>query len=77
MKNKVLLLVVKYFNIKGFMSEMVCEVLDEALDKVVKDTANPYDDMAKASLWPLLEGEAKKVIEDKLDLSKLLKLDEA
>lgn len=76
MKNKLLKLVVKYFNIKGFMSEMVTEVMDEALTKVVADTANPYDDMAKASLWPLLEKEAVKVIEEKMDLVKVFKLDE-
>ena len=77
MKNKVLKLVVKHFNIKGFMLEMVADVLDEALDKVVADTKNPYDDMAKASLYPLIEAELLKVIEDKLDLEKIFKLDEA
>jgi len=75
MKNKVLALVVKYFNIKGFMSEMISEVIDEALDKVVADSANPYDNMAKASLWPLLEKEALKVVEEKMDLTKILKVE--
>jgi len=76
MKNKVLKLVVKYFNIKGFITEIITEVVDEALDKVVAGTKNPLDDMAKAALWPVLEEEAKKVVEEKLDLEKLFKLDE-
>jgi hypothetical protein len=76
MKNKILSIVVKHFNIKGFMSEMITEVLDEALDNVVKGTKNPMDDMAKAALWPVLEEEAKKLIEEKLDLAKIFKLEE-
>ena len=77
MKNKILMMVVKYFNIKGFMSEMITEVMDEALEKVVVGTANPLDNMAKAALWPVLEVEAQKLIEEKLDLAKIFGLDEA
>jgi len=76
MKNKLLKLVVKYFNLKGFISDIITEVVDEALDKVVQGTKNPMDDMAKAALWPILEDEAKKIIEEKLDLEKLFGLDE-
>jgi len=58
------------------MSEMVADVLDEALQKTVDDSKNPYDDLAKASLYPILEEKLLEVIEDKLDLEKILKLNE-
>ena len=78
MKNAVLKLIVKHFNIKGFMSEMVADVLDEALEKMVQDSKNPYDNVAKASLYPVVEEKLLEVIEDKLDLEKILGLkDEA
>lgn len=76
MKRKVLELIVKHFNIKGFMSEMVADVLDEALEKMVQDSANPYDNVAKASLYPVVEEKLLEVINEKLDLRQLLKLDE-
>ncbi len=56
---------------------MITEVMDEALEKVVQGTVNPLDNMAKAALWPVLEEEAKKLIEEKLDLAKIFGLDEA
>lgn len=76
MKNKLLKLVIKYFNIKGFITEVVCDVVDEALDNAVKRTDTQLDDMAKAALWPVVEEEAKKIIEEKLDMSKLLGVEE-
>jgi len=76
MKNKLLKLVIKYFNIKGFITEVVTEVLDEALEKVVVGTKNPLDNVAKAALWPVLEEEAVKLIEEKLDMSKILGMEE-
>ena len=33
--------------------------------------------MAMGALWPVLEVEVKKLVEEKLDLAKILKLDEA
>lgn len=76
MKTKLLKLLVKYFNLKGLATELVTEVLDETLEGVVNNTSTPFDNMAKASLWPVVEEEAKKVIEAKLDLNKLLGLEE-
>ena len=76
MKNRILKMVVKYFNIKGFMSEMVTEIADEALEKVVQGSINPMDNMVKAALWPVLEEEIQKLIEEKLDLAKIFKLEE-
>ena len=57
---------------------MVADVLDEALEKMVQDSKNPYDNVAKASLYPVVEEKLLEVIEDKLDLEKILGLkDEA
>jgi hypothetical protein len=76
MKMKLLKMLVKYVNLKGLLIELVCEVADEALDKVVAGTKNPMDNMVKAALWPVFEEEAKKLIEDKLDLEKIFKIEE-
>lgn len=76
MKNKLLKMLIKYVDLKGLLTEMVCEVADEALDKVVEGTANPMDNMVKAALWPVFEEEAKKLIEEKLDFAKMFKLEE-
>lgn len=75
MKKQVLELVVKYLDLKGLVKDVVTEVADEALQKAVKDSANPYDDMAYAALWPVVEVELEKLIEEKLDMSKLLGVD--
>lgn len=75
-KKKVFQLIVKYFNVKGFLTEMVTEVVDEALDGVVKDSSNPYDDMAKAAMWPVMEKELASQIEKRVDVEKWLGLKE-
>ena len=74
MKEKILKLIVKYLNVKGLLTELVTEVVDEALDKVVADSSNPYDNMAKAAMWPVMEAELAKQIEEKVDLEKILGL---
>jgi hypothetical protein len=55
MKTKIFKLIVKYFNLKQFLKDMVNEVLDEALEKVVQSTATPFDNAAKAALYPEVE----------------------
>lgn len=74
MKEKLLKLVVKYINVKGLLKDLVTEVADELLEKAVNSSKTPFDNMAKASLWPVLEEEASKLIDDKLDLEKLFGL---
>ena len=58
-KAKALELVVKHLNVPGLLSDVVDEILEPALDKMVADSSNPYDDMAKAALYPVLETELK------------------
>ena len=38
----------KHFDLKGFASELMHEVVDPALDELVAKTDNNYDDMLKA-----------------------------
>lgn len=76
MKRKIFKLIVKYIDLKGLLTEMVTEVMDETLDKVVADTSNPYDDMMKGAMWPVAEKELAKVIADKVDVEKWLGLKE-
>ncbi len=72
MKDKLLKILVQSIDLKGLANALVDEVIEESLKKVVADSANTFDDMALAALWPMLESEVKKLIEDKLDLEKIL-----
>jgi hypothetical protein len=74
MKDKVLKLIVKYFNLKGLMTDLVVIVLKDVLEKVVKDTENTIDDTIFPVIWPSAEKEAVKFIDENLDLEKLLGL---
>lgn len=76
MKKRILTMLVKYFNLKGFLTEMVTEVADEALEEVVQDSANPYDNMAKAAMWPTMEEKLAEVIAKKVNVEKWLGLEE-
>jgi hypothetical protein len=77
MKKELMKTLVECIDLKKLANGIVDDVIEEALKKVVADSANTVDDMAVAALWPLVEIEVKKLIEEKLDLSKLLKLEEA
>lgn len=77
MKKELLNVLVKSIDLKVMANGLLDEVLEEALKKVVADTSNQIDDMVMATLWPLFEKEVKALIEEKLDLEKLLKLNEA
>lgn len=61
--------VFRNFNFEGFVVDALDLVLKPALDKMVADSENPYDDVAVAALYPvlvpLLKGELKAQI-DKL-----------
>lgn len=76
MKQELLKLIVESIDLKKLANGIMDEVIEKALEKVVKDSANTIDDSIMPLLWPLLEKEVKKVIEDKLDLSKILGVDE-
>ena len=54
-KDKVIKILLKRIDLPGALIDIIEEVLEPALDKMVKDSSNPYDDMAKAALYPILE----------------------
>jgi hypothetical protein len=76
MKDKLIRLLIESVDVKGLAVGLIDEIIEEALNKVVADSSNKIDDMIMATLWPVLEIEIKKLIEDKLDLKKILKLEE-
>jgi hypothetical protein len=61
-KQKLIELAIKHLNVPGLLADVIDQVLEPALDKIVADSANPYDDMAKAALYPVLE----KALKDKV-----------
>lgn len=49
------------------LSEIIIDdVIEKALDKVVEDTSTPFDNAAKAMIWPILEKEGKKLLAEKI-----------
>lgn len=73
MKEKILRLLIKRLDVKGLAIDLVADIVDEALEKLVKDSSNPYDNQVKSLLWPLIEAEVIARVE-KIDLEKLLGL---
>jgi len=74
MKKALVQIVKDNINLGGIASDVLDEVLEPALKKVVADTSNPLDDMLMASIYPVLEAELKKLVEEQIN--KLLKSDE-
>lgn len=53
-------------NLEGLCDGLLDNVINPLLDKVVADSANPFDDQAKAIVYPIIEKELKKVIDEKI-----------
>lgn len=66
-KEKLLALVKKNINLAGVFADLLDELLEPALQKVVADTSNPFDDMLMASVYPILEKELKELAAKKID----------
>lgn len=58
-KETIIALVKARVDVPGLVADVVDQVLEPALDKFVADSANPYDDMLKAAIYPVLEKELK------------------
>lgn len=52
---------------KKIVSDLLDRALEPALDKLVKDSSLPFDDMLKAAIYPKLEEELKKIIGKEID----------
>lgn len=53
-------------NFEGLADGLLDHVLEPVLDKVVANTATPFDDQAKALIWPVVEKELKELIDEKI-----------
>jgi hypothetical protein len=49
-------------NFAGLGEIVIDDVIEAALDKIVADSTNPFDNAAKNLLWPILEKEAKALL---------------
>lgn len=56
--------VAKNINLPGLVEAVLKQVVEPALDKLVADTANPFDNMAKAAMYPTLEAELNKLAKE-------------
>ena len=54
-------------NISGLIFDELDLVLEPALQKVVDDTANPFDNMLMVAVYPTLKLELQKLVKKKLD----------
>jgi len=54
-KKALMILVEKHLDIPGLMVDVLEGVLEPALDKMVADSSNPYDDALKMALYPALK----------------------
>lgn len=66
-KAKILAIVNKNLNIGGLFADTLDEVLEPVLRKFVADSANPYDDMLMAAIYPVLEKELKEYVAEQLN----------
>ena len=66
-REKLLAMVKKNINIGGVVSDILDEVLEPALQKVVDDSANPFDNMLMATVYPLIEKELKELVEKQVN----------
>lgn len=54
----------KNINLGGLVSDLLDKALKPALQKVVDDSANPYDNMLMATAYPIMEQEIKAKVEE-------------
>ena len=57
--------------VKPVAMGIIDDVLEPAIDKIVADTKNPFDDMLKKAVYPMLEAEIKDGISKAIDGLKL------
>lgn len=69
-KDQILALVEARIDVPGLVQDVLVQILKPALDEMVADSSNPYDDMAVAALYPVLEPALLKEVQklwDKVD----------
>ena len=53
-------------DLAGIVVDVLDELLEPALQRVVEDTSNPFDDMLKATIYPVLSEKLKELAAEKL-----------
>ena len=56
--------ILKNVALPALLADVLKQILEPALDKIVKDTSNPFDDMIKAAIYPSLEAELNKLAKE-------------
>ena len=69
-KEELIKIVFKNINLGGLFADALDEVLEQALQKIVKDTENTWDDSLIA-IYPLLSDQLKKLVE--YEIAKMVK----
>jgi hypothetical protein len=52
-------------NVSGVALGVLDDIIEEALQRVVDNTSNPYDNMIKDMLWPLVRAEIARLLDEK------------
>ena len=65
-KDKLLEIVKKRIDASGIFVDLLDELLEPALKKVVADTSNPLDDVLMQSIYPVLKQVIKDLADEKL-----------
>lgn len=76
MKDQIIKILLESVDLKKLACGVVDEIVEESLRRAVAKSDNKIDDAVMAALWPVIEREIKELINDKLDLAKILSNDE-
>ena len=63
-KAALLAAVAKNINVPGLVDEVLKGALDQALEKIVQDSSNPFDNVLKAAIYPTLSAELTKLVDE-------------
>jgi len=53
-------------DLAGIVEDLLVKVADEALNDLVTNSENKWDDMAKAALWPPLQAEIVRRLKEEI-----------
>lgn len=63
-KKEILALIEKNFLVPQLVEGMLAGPVDKALQKLVDDTSNPFDNMLKAAAYPVVMAELNKAVQE-------------
>ena len=65
-KDELVQILISNVNLKGIAFDLIDGVAEEALRNIVESSENKWDDALMTSIYPVLEKELKRLIEEKL-----------